>query len=65
MLFDERPTEGEQVNQEEVWSAIRYLDPDEADKDRKANTATIIAVLALLFIVFAVWIVIWLRVQAL
>jgi hypothetical protein len=65
MLFDERPMEGEQVNQEEVWSAIRYLDPDEADKDRKANTATIIGVLALLFIVFAVWIVIWLRLQEL
>ena len=65
MLFDERPMEGEQVNQEEVWSAIRYLDPDEADKDRKAKTATIIAGLALLLIVFAVWIVIWLRVQEL
>jgi hypothetical protein len=65
MLFDERPMEDEQVHQEEVWSAIRYLDPDEADKDRKAKTATIIAVLALLLMFFTVWVVLWLRVQGL
>jgi hypothetical protein len=29
MFFDEPPMEDEQVDQEEVWSAIRYLDPDE------------------------------------
>jgi hypothetical protein len=31
MFFDGPPMEDEQVNQEEVWSAIRYLDPDERD----------------------------------
>ncbi len=31
MFFDEPPMEDEQVDQEEVWSAIRYLDPDEQD----------------------------------
>jgi hypothetical protein len=31
MLFDEPPMEDEPVDQEEVWSAIRYLDPDEQD----------------------------------
>jgi hypothetical protein len=65
MLFDERPMEDEQVDQEEVWSAIWYLNPDEADKDRKNKTATIIAVLALLLMVFTVWVVLWLRVQGL
>jgi len=29
MFFDEPPMEDEQVDQEEVWSAIRYLDSDE------------------------------------
>ena len=31
MFFDEPPMEDEQVDQEEVWSTIRYLDPDERD----------------------------------
>jgi len=31
MFFDEPPMEDEQVDQEEVWSAISYLDPDERD----------------------------------
>jgi hypothetical protein len=63
MLFDGRPMEDEKVDQQEVWSAIRYLDPDEKDKDKKGvgNTATIIAPLALLFIVCAVWVLLWLR----
>jgi len=65
MLFDERPMENEQVDQEEVWSAIRYLDPDERDKDREAKSATIIAVLALLLMICAVWVVLWLRVLGL
>jgi hypothetical protein len=65
MLFDERPMENEQVDQEEVWSAIRYLDPDERDKDREAKSATIIAVLALLLMICAVWVVRWLRVLGL
>jgi hypothetical protein len=31
MFFDEPHMEGERVDQEEVRSAIRYLDPDERD----------------------------------
>ena len=31
MFFDEPAMEDEQLDQEEVWSAIRYLDPDERD----------------------------------
>jgi hypothetical protein len=57
--------EDEQLDQEEIWSAIRYLDPDERDKDREAKSATIIAVLTVLLTVCAVWVVLWLRVQGL
>ena len=62
MFFDEPPMEDEQVDQEEVWSAIRYLDPDEQGSRSRADTSTIIAVLALLLIVCAVWVLLWLRV---
>ena len=65
MRFDERPKEDEQVDKEEVWSAIRYLDPDERDQDREAQSATIIAVLVLLFMVWAFWFVLWLRLRGL
>jgi heme/copper-type cytochrome/quinol oxidase subunit 4 len=65
MLSDEPPMEDEQLDQEEIWSAIRYLDPDERDKDREAKSATIIAVLAVLLTVCAVWVVLRLRVQGL
>ena len=46
----------------EVWSVIRYLDPDERDKENEATTTTIIAVLAILFICSGVWLLLWLRV---
>jgi len=36
--------EDEKIDKQEVWSAIRYLDPDEPEKDKQANTATIIAI---------------------
>jgi hypothetical protein len=62
MLSDERPMEHGQVDQEEVWAAIRYLDPDERDQDREAKSLTIIAALALLLTVWAVLVVLWLRV---
>ena len=65
MLSDEGPMENKQVDQEQVWSAIRYLDPDERGKDREAKSATIIAVLALLLMICAVWVVLWLRVLGL
>jgi hypothetical protein len=66
MLSDERPMEREKVDQDEVWSAIRYLDPDERDKDRQAeSTTTIIAVIGVLLTVCAVWVVLWLWVRGL
>ena len=65
MLFDEQPMKDEQVDQEDVWSAIRYLDPEERDQDREAKSATTIAALALLVMVCVVWVVLWLRVQGL
>ena len=43
--------EDEKIGKEEVWSAIRYLDPDEREKNKEVNTTTIIATLALLLIV--------------
>jgi len=53
----------EKIDKEEVWSAIRYLDPDEREKDKEANAATIIAILALLLIVGGVWVLLWLEVR--
>jgi hypothetical protein len=55
--------EDEKIGREEIWSAIRYLDPDEQEKDKEVNTATIIATLALLLIVGGVWVLFWLRVR--
>jgi hypothetical protein len=55
--------EDETIDKEEVWSASRYLDPDEREKDKEVNTATIIATLALLIIVGGVWVLLWLRVR--
>jgi len=55
--------EDEKIDKEEVWSAIRYLDPDEWQKDKEVNSATIIATLALLLIVGGVWVLLWLRVR--
>jgi hypothetical protein len=60
MLLNGRPMEDEKVDEQEVWSAIRYLDPDDKDKD-KNGVGNIIAGLALLFIVCAVWVLLWLR----
>ena len=55
--------EDEKIDKEEVWSAIRYLDPDERQKDKEVNTATIIGTLALLIIVGGIWVLLWLRVR--
>ena len=57
--------EDEKIDKQEVWSPIRYLDPDEPEKDKEANTATIIAILALLLILGGVWVLLWLRVRQL
>jgi hypothetical protein len=55
--------EDEKIDKEEVWSAIRYLDPDEREVDKEANTVTIIAILALFLILGGVWVLLWLRVR--
>ena len=55
--------EDEKIDKKEVWSAIRYLDPDERDKDKEVNSAAIIATLALLLIVGGVWVLLWLRLR--
>jgi len=33
--------EDEKIDKEEVWSAIRYLDPDKREEDQEINTVTI------------------------
>jgi hypothetical protein len=47
--------EDEKIDKEEVWSAIRYLDPDEQEKENEVTTTTIIATMAVLLILGAVW----------
>jgi hypothetical protein len=54
--------EDEKLDEAEVWSAIRYLDPDEKNREKKGNAAAIVAILALLFIVGGRWVLLWLRV---
>jgi hypothetical protein len=53
----------EKIDKEEVWSAIRYLDPDERDKDKDVNTAAIITTLAILLILGGIWVLLWLRIR--
>ncbi len=60
--FQKSLMEDEKIDKEEVWSAIRYLDPDEREKDKEANIAVIIAILALLLIVSGVCVLLWFRV---
>jgi len=51
----------EKIDEEEIRSAIRYLDPDEREKDKEGTAATIIAILTLLLIVSGVWVLLWFR----
>jgi hypothetical protein len=44
--------EDEKIDEEEIWSAIRYLDPD---AKKAMNRAEIIGILALLLMLGAVW----------
>ncbi len=60
--FQKSFMEDKKIDKEEVWSAIRYLDPDEREKDKEANIAVIIAILALLLIVSGVCVLLWFRV---
>jgi len=57
--------EDEKLDQEEAWTTIQYLDPDERHKDREVTFATVIAVLALVLVVCAFWLLLWLRVRGL
>ena len=61
--FQNSLMEDEKIDKKEVWSAIRYLDPDERKKDKEANRASIIAILAVLLIVGSVWVLLWFRVR--
>ena len=61
--FQKSLMKDEKTDKEEVWSAIRYLDPDEREKDKDVNTAAIIATLAILLIVGGIWVLLWLRVR--
>jgi hypothetical protein len=57
--------EDEKIDEEEIWSAIRYLDPDEKEKDKEALRTTVIAILAILLVCSGVWVLLWLRVMQL
>ena len=63
MSFDDRRMEDERVDPEEIWSEIRYLDPDNTGGNPVGDTATIVALVALVIIVCAVWGVLWLKVN--
>ena len=45
--------------EQEIWSAIRYLDPDEQDKAR--DIATIITAVALLLVALVVFVLLCFR----
>ena len=55
--------EDEKIGEEEIWSAIRYLDPEEREGNKETLMATIITTLALLLIVGSVLFLVWLRVR--
>ncbi len=58
MLFDEPHMEDEMTGQEqEIWSAIRYLDPDE--ETEAGDIAAIITIVALLFVILVVCVLLW------
>jgi hypothetical protein len=60
MLFDEPHMEDEMTDQrQEIWSAIRYLDPDEDDKAR--DIAAIITAVALLLVALVVFVLLCFR----
>jgi hypothetical protein len=65
MFPNDQTRQGETIGQEEVWEAIRYLDPETADKRTEDNLVETVAVVALLLMVAAAWIVVWLRLRSL
>ena len=61
MLSNEQTMEEEKIEQEQqVWSAIRYLDPDEVEKDRVSKSATVITLLVFVMIM-VVWVMLCFR----
>lgn len=61
MLSDEQTMEDEKIEQgQDVWSAIRYLDPDEAGKDQVSKIATVV-ILFVFVVIMVVWVTLSLR----
>lgn len=63
MFFEHRRMKDGQVEPEEILSAIRYLDPDKTDTDAVSDTVAIVALLAIVMIVCAMWGLLWLKVR--
>jgi hypothetical protein len=63
MLFDDHCVEDEELDPTKLWSVIRYLDPDEKSGEAVSETATVVAVFALVIIVCAVCGLFWLKVR--
>jgi hypothetical protein len=64
MLFDEPRMEDEMTDeQQEIWLAIRYLDPDKQDKEepKAGNIAALVTVLALVLIALVGFVLLWVR----
>jgi hypothetical protein len=61
MLFDEPHMEDEMTDeQQEIWSAIRYVDPDK-EEDKAGDIAALFTVVALLLIALVVFVLLWVR----
>jgi len=45
----------EKLDEEEIWSAIRYLDPDEQKEQNGGRIVTVVATFALLLLFGSVW----------
>ena len=60
MLFDEPPIQNNTIDNEEVWSAIQYLDPDHRVREA-SDIATVISLVALLLVFVIVWVLLWFR----
>jgi hypothetical protein len=60
MFLDDQRIEEGPVDPEKIWSAIRYLDPDQTHS--AGGTAIMVALLALVILVCAVWGLLWLKV---
>jgi hypothetical protein len=58
------PTQNENTaGEQEIWSAIRYLDPDQEDK--AGLISALVPALALLVVIFMVWLLLHLLLRRL